>query len=71
MSYYIYTKNDVGAYDLAAIANSYDEVVEKYSAIIKYKRIQDILLTETIPYTVVYDSETRKYTANYTDINEE
>ena len=65
MPYYIYVKNDLGGYELLATADTYEEMITKYTEIVQYKRIQDILLTENLPYTVTYDSTTHTYTANY------
>jgi hypothetical protein len=67
MPYYIYVKNDIGAYELLATADSYEEIITKYTELVQYKRIQDILLTENIPYTVTYDSTTKQYTADYSN----
>lgn len=69
MSYEIYTKTNTGAWRLEASAPTRDEIIQLYANIIQFTNINKVLLTETVPYTVTYDSETREYTPNYSQDN--
>jgi hypothetical protein len=65
MAYEIYVKGNTGAWNLEATAETKEEITQKYADIIQFININKILLTETLPYTVTYDSETREYSASY------
>lgn len=65
MAYEIYVKNNTGTWNLEATAETQEEVTRKYANLIQFTNINKILLTETLPYTVTYDSETREYSASY------
>lgn len=65
MAFEIYVKNNTGAWNLEASAESKEEITKKYADIIQFININKLLLIETLPYTVTYDSETREYSASY------
>ncbi len=69
MSYEIDTKTSTGAWRLEASAPTRDEIIQLYANIIQFTNINKVLLTETVPYTVTYDSETREYTPSYPPID--
>ena len=65
MAFEIYVKDSIGTWKLEATAATQAEATDKLAVLIQVMSINKILLTETLPYTVTYDSETREYNASY------